>query len=308
MRLTPRSVCWSVVAGAAVVHVLGALSDAPVLAGQATGVALTGLAAIVVLGAGRGRLVMAAGVGLLAVDAVRSTKTADQPQFLSPFYEPLNAPPPPTVGEEFTWLGEALSAQLTEHWSVLLGVPLICGGAVLALADRPRTEARWPRWVAWAAIAGVAVVLLADVGGGTVVRLLVTLGVQLPTMVALAAGLTVLVVAAGRQRRFAVPAMLGALLLTVAVLGADLAAAGPVRPGVLVEAHSHTAQTAFVERGYRSDVVGLAVGSSSSAGLVTAPLLALVPVLAIALLALARAQPASAPEPRSQPGDEGGTF
>lgn len=166
VRLSPGSVCWSVIAGAAVVHVLGVLSDASVLAGQATGVALTALAAIVLLGAGRGRLAVAGGIGLLAVDAVTSAADSGGPRYLSPFYAPLSAPRPYSVGDDLAWLGEAMSAQVTQHWSALLGIPLICVGTVVTLADRPRTDARWLRWIAWAAVAGVAVMLVADLGGG----------------------------------------------------------------------------------------------------------------------------------------------
>ncbi|MEV4656772.1 hypothetical protein [Micromonospora sp. NPDC049301] len=279
--------CWSVVAGAAAVHVAGALSGAWVLAGQATGVALTGLAVIVLLGAGRGRLAVAAGVGVLAVDAVVSAKGSDGPKYLSPFYAPLSAPRP-SVGEDLAWLGEALSAQATQHWPALLGLLLICGGSVVTLVDRPSTGARWPRWVAWVVVAGVSVILLADVVGGESFRLPVAFAVQLPTMVAVAAGLTVLVVAAGRQRRFGFPAMLGGLLLTVAVLDADLAAVAPIRPGVVLEMHSFSNQAAFLEPGIRLHTEGgVALGHASSPGLVAAPLLALLPVLAIALLVLA---------------------
>ncbi|WP_406079411.1 hypothetical protein [Micromonospora sp. NBC_00858] len=288
MRLSPGSVCWSVIAGAAVVHVLGVLSDASVLAGQATGVALTALAAIVLLGAGRGRLAVAGGIGLLAVDAVTSAADSGGPRYLSPFYAPLSAPRPYSVGDDLAWLGEAMSAQVTQHWSALLGIPLICVGTVVTLADRPRTDARWLRWIAWAAVAGVAVMLVADLGGGRLARLLVTLGVQLPTMVVVAAGLAVLVVAAGRQWRFGVPAMLGALLLTAAVLAADLAAAGPVRPVNRQELGLFSHQAVFLQAGFRSDVEGMtALDDLFSPGLVTEPLLALVPVLAIALLVLA---------------------
>lgn len=286
VRLSPEPVCWSVVAGAAVVHVVGALSDASVLAGQATGVALTGLAVIVLLGAGRGRVAVAVGVGVLAIDAVVAAKGSDGPKYLSPFYAPLNAPPP-SVSEDLAWLGEALAAQVTQHWPALLGLALICGGSVVTLTDRARTDTRWIRWVAWAAVAGLAVVVLTPLGGGDPIRVLVTLAVRLPTLVAVAAGLTVLVVAAGRQRRFGVPAMLGALLLTAAVIDANLAAVAPLRPVAVAETHSFNDQAAFLEPGIRIQVAGVALGHESSPGLVTAPLLALVPILAIALLVLA---------------------
>ncbi|MFG2103663.1 hypothetical protein ACGFJ5_24045 [Micromonospora echinaurantiaca] len=289
VRLSAGTVCWSVVGGAAVVHVLGALSDAPVLAGQATAVALAGLAAIVLLGGGRGRLAVAAGVGVLAVDALASARNADGPRYLSPFYAPLSTPGPYSVGADLAWLGEALSAQLTEHWPTLLGVSLICGGTVVTLADRPRTEARWPRVLGWAVAAVVAVVLLVGADGGTLASRLVTLGGQLPTLVAVGAALTVLVLAAGRRWRAGVPAGLGALLLTTAVLGADLAAAGPVRPVARYEAHMVVAEPqAFLEPGIRSEAfVATAVFDARSPGLVTAPLLAPLAVLAIGLLVLA---------------------
>ncbi|WP_158610727.1 hypothetical protein [Micromonospora sp. BL4] len=287
MRLSPGSVCWPVVAGASVVHVAGALSGAPVLAGQAIGVALTSLAAIVLLGAGRGRLAVAAGVVVLAVDVVSSAKGSDGPRYLSPFYAPLSAPRP-SVGEDLAWLGMALSAQVTQHWPALLGLSLICGGSVVTLTDRARTDTRWLRRVAWAAVAGLAVALLTSVGGGDLPRLLVALAAQLPTIAAVSAGLTVLVVAAGRQRRFGVPAMLGALVLIAAVIDADLAAVAPLRPAVLEEMHSFSQQSAFLEPGIRSPVeVAVALGHTSSPGLATAPLLGLMPVLAIALLVFA---------------------
>lgn len=276
------------VAGAVVVHVLGALSDAPVLAGQATGVALAGLAAIVLLGGGRGRVLVAAGAGVLAVDAALSARGVGGPRYLSPFYAPLGAPEPYSVGADLAWLGEALSAQLTAHWPMVLGTWLICGGTVVTLADRPRTEARWPRRVAWAVVAVVAAVLLVDVDGGTLARRLVTLGARVPTMVAVAAGLAVLVVAAGRRWRSGVPAVLGGLLLVTAVLAADLAGAGPARPMVWQAAEVVTGGSAFLEPGYRREaVVAVAIGQPSSPGPVTAPLPALLPVLAVALLALA---------------------
>ncbi|WP_157748251.1 hypothetical protein [Micromonospora echinaurantiaca] len=288
MRLSAGTVCWSVVGGAAVVHVLGALSDAPVLAGQATGVALAGLAAIVLLGGGRGRPAVAAGVAVLAVDAVVAARDLGGPRYLSPFYAPLSTPGPYSVGTDLAWLGEALSAQLTEHWPTLLGVSLICGGTVLTLADRPRTEARWPRRIGWAVVAVVAVVLLVDFGGGTLARRLVTLAARVPTMVAVAAALAVLVVAAGRRWRSGVPAVLGALLLTAAVLSADLTATGPARPMVWPEADAVAEPQAFLAVGVRSEAfVATAILDAPSAGLVTAPLLALLAVLAIGLLALA---------------------
>ncbi|MGS2617166.1 hypothetical protein ACVCAH_21970 [Micromonospora sp. LZ34] len=287
MRLSPKSVCWSVVAGGAAVLLLGALSDALVLAGQATAVALAGLAAIVLLGTGRGRLAVAAGIGLLAVGAVLASRDLGGPRYLTPFYAPLSPARPYSLGEDLAWLGEALSAQLTQHWSALLGIPLICGGTIVTLADRPRTDARWPRWVAWAAVAGVAVILLTGIGGGSLTRRLVALGAQLPTVVTVAAGLTVLLVAAGRRWRFGVPAALGASLLTAALLTADLTAVGPVRPVVLSEFHSY-AEPAFLEPGYRIEAAAaVAVGRALPPGLVTAPVLALVLVLAIALLVLA---------------------
>ncbi|SIM84556.1 hypothetical protein [Micromonospora cremea] len=261
------------------------MSGAWVLAGQAIAVALTGLAVIVLLGTGRGRVAVAAGVGVLAVDAVLSAKGSDGPRYLSPFYAPLNAPRP-SLADDLAWLGEALSAQVTQHWPALLGMSLICGGSVVTLTGRPRTDTRWIRWVAWAAVAGLAVVLLAPVGGGDLPRLLVALAVRLPTMLAVAAGLTVLVVAAGRQRRFGVPAMLGAFLLAAAVIDADLAAVAPLRPVVLQELHSFSDQPGFLEPGIRLESA-VALGHASSPGLVTAPLLALMPVLAIALLVLA---------------------
>ncbi|MEV4542026.1 hypothetical protein [Micromonospora echinaurantiaca] len=289
MRLSAGTVCWSVVGGAAVVHVLGALSDAPVLAGQATGVALAGLAAIVLLGGGRGRLAVAAGVAVLAVDAVVAARDLGGPRYLSPFYAPLSAPGPYFVGTDLAWLGEALSAQLTEHWPTLLGVSLICGGTVVTLADRPRTEARWPRRIGWVVVAVVAAVLLVDFGGGTLARRLVTLAARVPTMVAVAAALAVVVVAAGRRWRSGVPAVLGALLLAAAVLSADLTTTGPARPVARYETRMVVAEAqAFLEPGVRSDAfVAAAVFDARSPGLVAAPLLALLAVLAIGLLVLA---------------------
>lgn len=288
VRLSPGSVCWSVVVGGAVVHVIGALSDAPVLAGQATAVALAGLAVIVLLRAGRGRLAVVAGIGLLAVDALRSAQDLAGPPPMAAFYRSrVSTSGPYSFGDDLAWLGEALSAQLTQHWSALLGIPLICGGTVMALADRPRTDARWPRWAAWTAVAGVALILLTGIGGGTPTRRLVALGAQLPTVVAVAAGLAVLLMAAGRTWRSGVPAVLGASLLTAALLTADLTSAGPVRPVVLSEFHSY-AEPAFLEPGYRIEAVAAtAVGRALPPGLVAAPMLALVLVLAIALLVLA---------------------
>lgn len=288
VRLSAGTVCWSVVAGAAVVHVLGALSDAPVLAGQATGVALAGIAAIVLIGGGRGRIAVAAGVAVLAVDAVVTARDLGGPRYLSPFYAPLGTPAPYSPGADLAWLREALSAQLTEHWPTLLGTWLICAGTVVTLAGRPRTDARWPRRIGWAVVAVVAAVPLVDLGGGTLARRLVTLAARVPTMVAVAAALAVLVVAAGRRWRSGVPAGLGALLLTTAVLNADLVAAGPARPMVWPEADAVTEPQAFLEAGYRSEAfVAATVVDAPPSGLVTAPLLALLAVLAIGLLALA---------------------
>jgi hypothetical protein len=307
VRLSAEPVCWSVVAGAAVVHVLGAISDAPVLAGQATAVALAGLAVIVLLGGnGPGRLALASGAGVLAIDALVSARDLGGQKYLSPFYAPLTTPGPYSVAADVAWLGEALSAQVTDHWPALLGTWLVCAGAVVTLAARARNEARWPRWIGWAVVAVTAVVLLSDVGGGTLTRRLITLAVQVPTMAAVTAGLAVLVVAAGRRWRYGVPAAIGALLLTAAVLVADLANAGPVRPVAWAEAYK-IAEPAFLRPRYRSGVaMATAVGHARSPGLVTAPLMALLPILAIALLVLAAPGRRGGGTARRDPADRDG--
>jgi hypothetical protein len=273
------------VAGATVAHLLGVFLDGLVPIGQATALALASLAVLVLISAGRGRFAMAGGIAVLALDAATATDEDDGGRFLAPFYAPLTSPPY-SFTDDLAWLGDSLAAQLVGAWPALLGIMLICAGAIATLTGQPREGTPRRQWISWLAGTLTAVALLADLHGGPPARQLVTLGVMLPTIAVLAAALAMLSVAVVRQLRVAVPAGLGALLLVFAAFSADLAQLGPARPFFLEQASS--APESFLEMGVRTEVAAaVAVGPGSSPGFVTSPLLALLPVLALVLLALA---------------------
>ena len=290
-RLSPTALCWWVTAAAAVVHVLAALAGGLALAGQSVAVALAGLAGVVLLGSWRGRAMVAAGIAVLAVNVSGAAGDDDVRHTLEPFYAPLSASKPYSAAEDLSWLGDSLAAQLSAHWPALLSIVLVCAGLVSALHALPRSGSRWGRPVAWTVVGLMTMLVLAGTGGAPV-RWLVSVGAMVPTMVAIAAALAVLVAAADRGWSVSVPASLGALLLAATILGAELSQVGPIRPIVLIELDGFLDDLSAkrTDAGERAIAIApsmFAIGRGTSEGFGTAPIMALLPVIAFALLVLA---------------------